>query len=131
MGLKSKTILEGKIAIIEPRGTLIGDEGTDDLRKEVADFIEQGNRSLIINLEKVNFMNSSGLGAIVSARISYKRNGGDVKLVGLTKNVQNLFIVTKLSEIFDIYDSIDEAIKNFSEKKSTNQIKTLLNNLQE
>ncbi|MBI4810612.1 MAG: STAS domain-containing protein [Ignavibacteriales bacterium] len=131
MLIKSKTILDGKIAIIEIRGALIGDEGTDEFRREIMDFIEQGNRNLIVNLQRVNYMNSSGIGAIVSAQTSYIKNGGEIKLVGLTKNVLNLFAVTKLIEIFDVHEKADDAIKSFLSEKSTDQIKSLINNLQE
>jgi anti-sigma B factor antagonist len=131
MFIKSKTILDGKIAIIEIRGALIGDDGTDAFRKEVVDFIEQGNKCLIIDLQKVNYMNSSGVGALISTKTSYTKNDGEVKLVGLSKNILNLFVVTKLVEVFDIHEKIEEAIESFSKKKSTNQIKSLLNNLQE
>jgi len=113
MPIKSKTIMDGKIAIIDVKGPLIGDENTDELKREVLDFLEQGNKQLILNLQKVNYMNSSGLGAIVSAKTSYNKNGGEVKLVGLTKNILNLFAVTKLVEVFDVHDDIEKAIKSF------------------
>jgi anti-sigma B factor antagonist len=131
MFIKSKTIFDGKIAIIEIRGALIGDDGTDAFRKEVVDFIEQGNKCLIIDLQKVNYMNSSGVGALISTQTSYTKNGGEIKLIGLSRNILNLFVVTKLVEVFDIHEKIEEAIESFSKKKSTNQIKSLLNNLQE
>lgn len=113
MTVRSKTIQNGEIAIIEIRGSLIGDGDTDRFRREVSDFIEQGNRSLIINMQKVNYMNSSGIGAIISAHASYKKNGGDVKLIGLSESVENLLAITRLVEIFDVHDSMDEAIQSF------------------
>lgn len=61
MTVKSRTIQNGRIAIIEVKGSLIGDQDTDQFRREVSDFIEQGNKSLIVNMQKVNYMNSSGI----------------------------------------------------------------------
>lgn len=113
MSVKSRTELNGKIGIIELKGSLVGDKDTDKFREAVIDFVEQGNKALIIDLGKVNYMNSSGIGAIISAHTSYTKIGGVVKLSGLTSNVQNLFVVTKLIDIFDVYDSLDEAIDSF------------------
>jgi anti-sigma B factor antagonist len=118
VSIKSHTVSDGKIAIIEIKGSLIGDELTDNFRELVADFIEQGNRSLIINLEKLNYMNSSGIGAIISAYTSYKKNGGEVKLVGVSQNIQNILAVTRLVELFDVHDKLNDAIQSYSDLNS-------------
>ncbi|MBI5475645.1 MAG: STAS domain-containing protein [Ignavibacteriales bacterium] len=118
MTIKSRTIHEGRVAIIDVRGALIGDQDTDNFRNEVIDFIEQGNKSLIINMQRVNYMNSSGIGAIISAHTSYKKNGGEVKLAGLTENVENLLAITRLVEVFDVHESLDGAIESFFKNKS-------------
>jgi anti-sigma B factor antagonist len=113
MTVKSRTIQNGRIAIIEVKGSLIGDQDTDQFRREVSDFIEQGNKSLIVNMQKVNYMNSSGIGAIIAAHTSFKKNGGEVKLVGLSEKMENLLAITRLVEIFDVHDSLDEATESF------------------
>ena len=112
MSIKTRTVLNGKIGIIEVRGSLIGDEDTDEFRASVADFAEQGIKNLVINLQKTNYMNSSGIGAIIAAHTSYAKDGGAVKLAGISNNVQNVLIVTKLIDIFDIYDNVDEAVES-------------------
>jgi anti-sigma B factor antagonist len=121
MSVKTKTEYNGKIAVIEIRGSLVGDNVTDSFRASVTDFIEQGNKSLIINLGKVDYMNSSGIGAIISARTNYAKNGGEIKLAGLSNNVQNLLVVTKLIDIFDVYDTMDEAIDSFVKQLTQNK----------
>jgi anti-sigma B factor antagonist len=118
MTIKSKTIHDGEIAIIEVRGSLTGDEDTDRFREEVADFLEQGSKSLIIDLQRVNYMNSLGLGAVLSAHASFKKNDGEIKLVGISKNIRNLFTITRLISIFDVQESVDEAVESFLEKNS-------------
>ena len=118
MSIKTRTIQSGKIAIIEVKGSLVGDGDTDELREAVADFIEQGNKCLIINLQKANYLNSSGIGAIIAAHTSYAKNGGEVRLSGISKNVHNLFVVTKLIDVFDVYDDLDEAVESFVKAKS-------------
>ncbi|MBI1804794.1 MAG: STAS domain-containing protein [Ignavibacteriae bacterium] len=119
MAIKSKTIQSGRIAIIELKGSLVGDRDTDTLRDTVADFIEQGNKCLVIDLQRVNYMNSSGIGALIAAHASYARNAGQVRLVGISKNVQNLFVITKLIDTFEVFDSMDDAIQSFVSTKST------------
>ena len=117
MSIKTKTEMNGKIAIIEIKGSLVGDGDTDKFRSAVQDFIEQGNKCLVVNLGKVNYMNSSGIGAIISAYTSYKKVTGEVKLAGISDNVQNLLAVTKLIDIFDVHESVDEAIDSFLKMK--------------
>ncbi len=118
MSIKSKTIQDGRIAIIEIRGSFIGNADTDRFREDVDDFIEQGNKNLVINLQKVDYINSSGIGAIISARGNYQKENGMVKLVGVSRNVQNLLVVTRLIEIFEVYETLDEAVLSFN---SSNQ----------
>ena len=117
MSVKSKTEQNGKIAIIEVRGSLVGDSDTDQFRSAVQDFLEQGNKCLVINLGKVNYMNSSGIGAIIAAYTSYKKVNGEIKLAGISNNVQNLLVVTKLIDIFDVHDTVDQAIQDFAKMK--------------
>jgi len=114
MSIKSTTIQNGTIAIIEVKGSLIGDGETDQLRDDVNDFVEQGSKRLILDLHKVNYMNSSGIGAIISAHTHFVKNGGQIKLAGITQNIRNLFTVTRLVEIFDVYETTNDAISSFS-----------------
>ena len=116
MSVKARTELNGQIAIIEIKGSLVGDGETDKFRSSVQDFIEQGNKCLIVDLGKVNYMNSSGIGALISAYTSYKKSGGEVKLSGINSNVLNLLAVTKLIDIFEVADSVDEAMNKFVKK---------------
>lgn len=113
MTIKSKTIQDGKIAIIELKGALVGDDLTDEFRNEVVDYIEQGNKFMILNMKRVNYLNSSGIGALITAHTSYRKIGGEIKLVGLSSNVQNLMVITRLIEVFDVYETMDEVINSF------------------
>jgi anti-sigma B factor antagonist len=116
MSVKTRTEFNGKVGVIEIKGSLVGDSDTDQFRASVTDFIEQGNKCLVVNLAKVNYMNSSGIGAIISAHTSYSKNGGTVKLTGLSNNVHNLLVVTKLIDIFEVYDDVDGAIDSFAKE---------------
>lgn len=118
MAIKSKTEMNGRIGIIELKGSLVGDTETDQFREAYADLIEQGNKFLVINLKKVNYINSSGIGALIGAHSSYAKQGGEVKLAGLSTNVQNLLVVTKLIDVFDTHDTVDQAVQSFVKEKS-------------
>ena len=95
----------------------MGDGDTDEFRNSVQDLIEQGNKCLVVNLSKLNYMNSSGIGALISAYSAYTKNGGAVTLAGISNNIANLLAVTKLIDIFDVFDSVEEAIDNFVKTK--------------
>ena len=114
MALKTTTLGDGSVALLEPKGSLIGGDETDQLRASVADLVEQGNKKLVIDLGKVTYLNSTAIGVLVTAHTSYKNNGGVVKLCGINKNINNIFVVSKLTMVFDVCESRDEAVKSFS-----------------
>ncbi len=113
MAVKISTIQNVNIAILEVKGTIIGGEETDELKARASDMLEQGNRKLIIDLSGVTYINSSGLGALVSIHTSYGRVEGRICLCGMGKSVQNVFVLTRLTSIFDAEDTVDAAIAKF------------------
>ncbi|MGH2574161.1 MAG: STAS domain-containing protein, partial [Ignavibacteria bacterium] len=92
----------------------IGGDETDELRDEIKKLSDTGNLKLVIDLGEVSYLNSSALGVLISAHSNYVKRGGKVKLCQLNKNLENLFVITKLSLIFDSYPSQIEAIAGFS-----------------
>ncbi|MFN0159324.1 MAG: STAS domain-containing protein [Bacteroidota bacterium] len=115
MGIKTTTLQSGKIGVIEVKGSLVGGEETDELRNAVADFVEQGNKKLIIDLGKVTYLNSTAIGVLVSAHTTYSRNKGHVKLCGINNNINNIFVITKLMMVLDVVETRDDAVKAFAE----------------
>lgn len=118
MSIKTRTIQHGRVAIFDLKGSLTGNEETDELRSSVADFLEQGNKYLVINLQKVNYVNSTGIGAIIGAHASYRKSGGEVRLAGVGSHVRNLLAVTRLVDIFEVFETVEEAIASFMDGKS-------------
>ncbi len=114
MSVKTTTLQSGKIGVIEAKGSLVGGEETDELRSAVADFVEQGNKKLIIDLGKVTYLNSTAIGVLVQAHTTYTRNKGQIKLCGINNSINNIFVITKLTLVFDIAESRDEAVKALS-----------------
>jgi anti-anti-sigma factor len=114
MAMKTTTLAGGAVSLLEPKGSLIGGDETDELRAAVTDLFEQGNRKLVIDLSKVTYLNSTAIGVLVHAHTTYSRNGGIVKLCGINKNINNIFVVSKLTMVFDVCETRDEAVSSFS-----------------
>ena len=110
MAVKTST-LDGGIGLIEVKGSLVGGDETDELRRAIAGFTEQEYKKLIIDLGKVTYLNSTGIGVLVAAQASYSRKGWKVKLVGINKNIDNIFVLTKLTMVFEICETREEAVK--------------------
>lgn len=117
MAHKTTTLQGGTIAVIEAKGSLVGGEETDELRSAYKDFLEQGNKKLIIDLSKVTYMNSTAIGVLVSAHTTYSKNNGHVKLCAINKNINNIFVITKLTLVFDVCETLEEAVKSFDQAK--------------
>lgn len=113
--IKKTSLADGKIVVLELKGNYVGGDETDELRSEIKKQSDAGNLKLVIDLGEVSYLNSSALGVLISAHANYAKRGGKIKLCQLNKNIENLFVITKLSLIFDSYPSQVEAIASFSE----------------
>lgn len=113
MAAKTST-LDGGIGLIEMKGSLTGGDETDELRRAVAGFADRNYHKVIIDLSKVTYLNSTALGVLVSAHTTYTRKGWHIKLCGVNKNIDSIFVITKLSLVFDVYDTRNETIKSFT-----------------
>lgn len=114
MATKLSTINNLEIAVLEPRGSLIGGEETDELKTKAHDLLEQGNRKLVLDLGGVTYINSTGIGALVGIHTMYTKSQGKIKLCNMGKGVQNVFVITRLSSVFDVEETRDVAVKNFN-----------------
>jgi anti-anti-sigma factor len=112
MAVKTTT-LDGSIGLIEVSGSLVGGDETDKLRAAVAGFVDRDYQKLLIDLSGVTYLNSTAIGVLVSAHTSYSRKGWQIKVCGINKNINNIFVITKLTLVFDVHDSREEAVKSF------------------
>ncbi len=112
--IKITEIKDKDIAVIAPKGNFVGGDETDELRDTIKKLSDEGNKNLVIDLGEVLYLNSTALGVLISAHANYSKREGKIKLCQLNKNLENLFVITKLALIFDSYPSQDEAIKSFS-----------------
>ena len=102
------------VTILDLKGKLILGEGDEMLRDKVNSLVHQGRKNILLNLEGVPYIDSAGLGEVVRTYTTVSRQGGKLKLLHLTKRIQDLLAITKLLTVFETYDSEPEALKSFS-----------------
>jgi anti-sigma B factor antagonist len=111
--IKTSTRLVKDVVIVDTIGELRLGEGTDIVRNVVRGLIEQGYRSILLNLRDVRHIDSAGVGELMSCYTSLRNKGGQLKLMNLSKNVHNLLQITKLYTIFEVEDDEATAVASF------------------
>ena len=101
------------VTVLDPSGRITLGEGSVQIRDAIRDLISKGQKSILLNLGDVNYIDSSGLGELVSAFTTSKNQGADLKLLHLTKKVHDLLQLTKLYTVFDVKDDEASAIASF------------------
>jgi anti-sigma B factor antagonist len=101
------------VAVVDMSGRITLGEGSVVLRDTIRDLIGKGSKKILLNLGDVTYIDSSGIGELVSAFTAVRREGGELKLLHLTKKVHDLLQITKLYTVFDIKDDEATAIKAF------------------
>lgn len=103
------------VTIIDLGGRItLGDESSGKLRKTVQDVLAQGKKKILLNLGETSYIDSSGLGELVSSYTTAANQGAKVKLLNLQKKVQDLLQITKLYTVFDTFENEADAILSFS-----------------
>jgi len=102
------------VTIVDLSGRITLGEGSVVLRDTVKEISSQGNKKILLNLGDVTYIDSSGIGELVSAYTSVRNAGGELKLLNLTKKVHDLLQITKLYTVFDISDDEASAIATFN-----------------
>jgi anti-sigma B factor antagonist len=115
MNMTTSTRQSGNVTIVDISGRIILGEESAALRQMVCDLLSKGHKRILFNLGDVNYIDSSGLGHLVSAFTSVRKQGGELKLLNLTNKVHDLMQITKLYTIFDILDDEASAVKSFGE----------------
>jgi anti-sigma B factor antagonist len=114
MAVKTSTLPETGIGLIEVKGSLVGGDETVELRQAIAGFVDREYQKLLIDLGEVTYVNSTAIGVLVSAQASYTRRGWQIKLCRINKNINNVFVITKLALVFDVHDAREEAVASFT-----------------
>jgi len=102
----------GDVAIFDLSGKIMGGEDSGKYKKAILDAIEKNYKKILVNFSKVSWINSTGLGIIVSGYTTASEKNCDMRLMNLTDKVNSIFMITKLSTVFKTYDSEEEALAN-------------------
>ena len=113
MTMKTSSRQVDGVTVVALSGRITLDEGSATLRKTVRELAQQGSRRIVLNLAGVTGMDSTGLGELIGAYTSVRQAGGELKLLNLTREVQELLRITKLSTVFDVQDDETSAIAAF------------------
>ena len=108
MNLERRTV--GDINILTPRKGLMGGDETKELSAAIQEIAAAGTPHIIIDLGKVSFMNSTGLGSLVAGYVSCSNRQGWFRVARTTKKIDNLFLITKLAFVFETFDTVEEAL---------------------
>ena len=101
------------VAILDLHGKIQIGEGDEALRNAVARLVQAGKKKILLNLAEVPYVDSAGLGEIVRCYTTVSREGGRLKLVNLTKKLQDLLAITKLLTVFETYDTEEQGVNSF------------------
>lgn len=113
MSMKATTRQVDSVTVIDLSGRITLGEGCTQLRQLIRDLLGKGSKLILVNLADVNYIDSSGIGELVSAFTAVSNQGGQLKLLNLTKKVHDLLQITKLYTVFDVHDDEAKAISSF------------------
>jgi anti-sigma B factor antagonist len=99
--------------VIEMKGKLVGGPLSSKFSHTLYDHLDKGEKNIVIDLGDVTYVNSSGLGILISGLTSMKKNGGDLKLANLNSKIEGLLSITKLNQIFQQFNTVEEAVKSY------------------
>lgn len=111
MNIKEKML--GDVAIVALKGNLMGEPDTTEVREKVYSLLQDEVKKIVIDLGKVKWINSSGLGSLIAAMTSVKNKGGDMRLANITEKVESVFMITQLIKVFKTYETVDRAVASF------------------
>ena len=114
MSAKMTTRQVGDVTVVDAAGRITLGEGASSLRDAIRDLSTKGDKKILLNLSEVNYIDSSGIGEMVSGFTSVTNANGQLKLLGLSKRVKDLLQITKLYTVFEDFDDEAAAVRSFS-----------------
>ena len=113
MSMKATTRQVDSVNVVDLSGRITLGEGCSQLRELIRDLLAKGHKNILLNLGEVTYIDSSGIGELVSGFTAVSNQGGHLKLLNLTKKVHDLLQITKLLTVFDVHDDEAKAIASF------------------
>ena len=114
MSVKLNTRQVGEVSVVDVAGRITLGEGSSALRDLMRDMVSKGQKKILLNLGDVSYIDSSGIGELVSGFTTVTNSGGDLKLLNLNKRVKDLLQITKLYTVFDVHEDEAGAIRSFA-----------------
>ena len=114
MSVKLTTRQVGDVTVIDANGRITLGEGASTFRDTIRDLAVKGDKKLLVNLSDVSYIDSSGIGEMVSGFTTVTNHGGVLKLLGLTKRVKDLLQITKLYTVFEVFEDEATAVRSFN-----------------
>src|SRR5579862_475659 len=104
----------GDVTVVDATGRITLGEGASVFRDMIRDLAAKGNKKILVNLSDVSYIDSSGIGEMVSSFTTVTNHGGQLKLLGLTKRVKDLLQITKLYTVFEVFEDESSAVRSFA-----------------
>ena len=114
MSVKLTNRQVGEVTVVDAVGRITLGEGASTFRDSIRDLAANGHKKLLLNLAEISYIDSSGIGELVSGFTTVANQGGTVKLLNLTKRVQDLLQITKLYTVFEVFDDEAKAVRSFA-----------------
>jgi len=111
--MRIKTSEKYDAVVVELKGNVMGGPDAQEFQDLLHNLLDEGKKNVVINLAAVKFMNSSGLGMLISGFTTMKNGGGSLILANATEKINSLLVITQLITIFENFESIDEAVESF------------------
>lgn len=114
MSVKLNSRQVGDVSVLDVAGRITLGEGSSALRDTLREMVGKGQKKVLLNLGEVSYIDSSGIGELVSGFTTVTNNGGQLKLLNLSKRVKDLLQITKLYTVFDVHDDEAAAVRSFA-----------------
>ncbi|MBL0175934.1 MAG: STAS domain-containing protein [Ignavibacteria bacterium] len=111
--MSMKEMIYGDVVVLSVSGNMLGDSETVTLRERVKTLVAEGFLKIVLDLTHVAWVNSSGLGAMISSLATVSKKGGDVRIANITDKIQSLFLVTQLVKVFKTFESNERAVASY------------------
>lgn len=112
--MKMTQEIKGDVVILRLSGQLMGGPDADAVRDTILSILNQGFKRILVDLKDVSWVNSTGLGILISSHITTANNGGQLKLMRVSKRIESIFMVTRLNTVFQVFETEESALKGFS-----------------
>jgi len=101
------------VVILDMSGKLMGGPDAEAFAEILKTLIHEGSHNVVVNLERVNWVNSTGLGILISGYSTLRKSGGELKLLKVSERIENIFVVSKLHTVFHSFQEEEEAVRSF------------------